>query len=429
MTGVIPPKQESYNVGTLPDWTLPSVEIDALAHSSYENKEIETKAVGIPQDLTKLHWSRPVNREYATPTDRPAAPDFPVGEARTSTDKQWVLPSATFTIRDDRNKSAYPPESQNTNNVPTELLLQPGRVRTDMKWSVGATTVVPPPRPPTLSYDMAVGIVLFNFTQSARVQSNYFTMRHHLDKLSLPVFTLELVLNGQQPQIPGAVVLQTSSWLFHKERLCRLLEARIPSKYNKLCFMDADIIFSDPSWYQKTSTKLNTHQIVQPFSTAKWYNYKGTGFELEKPGAAYAGPSDYSHPGFSWAFQRSWYKMYGFYDYAITGAGDSLSVAAWYRHMLGWEICTLSTYQDHLARMSTSRHTVGYIDGIVHHLWHGTRENRHYISRHSILEKITNLKSILSINKDGVYELTDKTINEKMKAYFMSRDDDGDISQ
>jgi hypothetical protein len=395
------------------------------------------------QDLTSLRWSRPVNREYAAVSDTPVAPDFPVGEARITTDKQWILPAATFTVRDDRNKSAYPPElrtlprqpqQEPVVNVPAELQLQPGRVRTDVKWSLSGTAPLPPPAPapapppvpaPIPVYDMAIGIVLFNFTQSVRVRSNYFTMRRQLDKLSLPVFTLELVLEGQEPQLPGAFVVRTSSWLFHKERLCRILETKIPRNYTKICFMDADILFQDRMWYQKLSDKLNTHTIVQPFSHAKWYNPSGTKFEFQKPGAAYAGPSDYTHPGFAWGFQRSWYKTYGFYDYAISGAGDTLSVAAWFRNKLEWELCRINTYKEHLERMNKSVHKVGYIDGEVHHLWHGSRVNRQYISRHSILEGITDLRKILKTNKDGVYELTNRAVNQKMKEYFMSRDDDG----
>jgi hypothetical protein len=275
---------------------------------------------------------------------------------------------------------------------------------------------------------MAIGIVLFNFTQSSRVYSNYFNMRRDLDKLSLPVFVLELVLDGQEPRIPGAFIARTSSWMFHKERLCRVLETRIPSNYTKICFLDADILFSNPRWYRNTSDKLDTHTIVQPFSYVKWYNYNGTGFEDEKPGTVYAGPSDHSHPGFAWAFQRSWYRTYGFYDYSITGGGDTLSVASWFHRALGWDICRFKLYQEYFERLNASIHTIGCIDGDVYHLWHGSRENRQYMSRHEILSGIDDPRRILQVNADGVYELTDRTINEKMKEYFVSRDEDGKIS-
>jgi hypothetical protein len=327
-------------------------------------------------------------------------PELRVAIARTKTDREWNIPLITFNVR---NEPSFSGEETLTD--------------------VPAPPADPPPAPPV--YDMAIGIVLFNFTQSVRVYSNYFTMRRKLDKMSLPVFVIELVLEDQKPQLPSAFVVRTNSWMFHKERLCRILETKIPCEFTKICFVDADILFSDPSWYQKVSAKLDTYEIVQPFSHAKWYNPSGTSFEFQKPGAAYAGPSDYTHPGFAWGFQRSWYKNYGFYDYAISGAGDTLSVAAWFRNKLEWELCRINTYQEHLERMNESVHKVGYINGEVHHLWHGTRANRQYISRHSILNGITDIRSIVTTNNDEVYELTNHDVNQKLKEYFISRDDDG----
>jgi hypothetical protein len=35
------------------------------------------------------------------------------------------------------------------------------------------------------------------------------------------------------------------------------------------------------------------------------------------------------HPGFAWAFRRKWFRKVGFFEYGITGSGDTLSAAAW----------------------------------------------------------------------------------------------------
>jgi hypothetical protein len=58
-------------------------------------------------------------------------------------------------------------------------------------------------------------------------------------------------------------------------------------------------------------------------------------------------------------------------------------------------------------------------------LWHGTAKNRKYVDRHRILDGIRDVRSILEANKDGVWELTDKSIDAKMREYFDSREDDG----
>jgi hypothetical protein len=63
--------------------------------------------------------------------------------------------------------------------------------------------------------------------------------------------------------------------------------------------------------------------------------------------------------------------------------------------------------------------------GTVYHLWHGTAKNRKYVDRHRILDGVRDVRSILEPNKDGVWELTDKVVEAKMREYFDSREDDG----
>jgi len=327
--------------------------------------------------------------------------------------------------------------------VPTALLPQECRTRTDMHLSLLAprprlAPATPTPRLPLAppaeqklhflrsgipTNDMAIGIVLFNFTRSERVHTNYLTMRKKLNKF--PVFTLELVLNGQEPRIPDAIVVRTSSWMFHKERLCRILETHIPADYTKICFVDADILFGDPFWYSNVSLKLNAYHAVQPFEEAIWLepdNHRITN-RLESSGKH--GATEPFHPGFAWAFQRNWYCKYGYYDYAITGGGDAVSVAAWFRIQLTREICEFPTYKDFFERVGSVRHRVSYVPGKVFHLWHGFPQNRQYRSRHTILRDVKDVRDIVRQNSDGVYELTDARIGTELRTYFENRDDDG----
>jgi hypothetical protein len=47
------------------------------------------------------------------------------------------------------------------------------------------------------------------------------------------------------------------------------------------------------------------------------------------------------------------------------------------------------------------------------------------VDRHRILDGVRDVRSILETNKDGVLELTDRSVDTKMREYFASREDDG----
>ena len=43
----------------------------------------------------------------------------------------------------------------------------------------------------------------------------------------------------------------------------------IPETYTKIAFIDPDIIFAEPDWYNMLSELLNTHDVVQCFDTIR----------------------------------------------------------------------------------------------------------------------------------------------------------------
>jgi len=57
-------------------------------------------------------------------------------------------------------------------------------------------------------------------------------------------------------------------------------------------------------------------------------------------------------------------------------------------------------------------------------MFHGTSKNRQYVSRHLLLEKYSKIEDSIEKNKYGVFELVDKSLNEKLLEYFNTRMDD-----
>ena len=279
------------------------------------------------------------------------------------------------------------------------------------------------------SRDMAIGLVFFNPAGSKRMVMNYLYVWNLLKTKGFPVYTMELVFGDEEPEIKKAIHVRGNSYMFHKERLCRLLEEHIPKKYKKILFMDADIVFGGSEWYEETSKLLDTHDVVQPFTRAHWLDLTYTTTELTRETALHMkGPMwDFKyHPGFAWAFRRDWYNEVGFFDWAVTGSGDTLSSAKWLNKAFPEKFKSLpsamkrayATYRKLESPSITCR------EGDVFHLYHGSRKNRQYSERHHLLDVSTDIQDMIKINSDGVYEWKDPKWNLVMYDYFKNREDD-----
>jgi hypothetical protein len=261
------------------------------------------------------------------------------------------------------------------------------------------------------SKDMAICLVIFNPAKTKKIIANYFAIMKELK--DYPTFTLELVYEGRTPEIPEAFHITGNSILFGKENLCRILETKIPSKYKKLAFIDADIIFSDSSWYSKTSKLLDTHDVVQLFEECHWLDSTNKNITLTRKSVLFMKETEYTstyHPGFAWAMRRDWYNKVGFFDYAISGSGDTLTSAAWLDkpfvktfkslpHPLVYEYCKFN---------SKPKPRITYLENIsVKHLYHGSKENRKYVDRHQMLNVKEDIKQLIMKNKEGLFEWID----------------------
>ncbi len=69
---------------------------------------------------------------------------------------------------------------------------------------------------------------------------------------------------------PGDNVLQLrgTGVMWQKERLLNIAAARLPASARKIGWFDADIIFKEPDWLERTSRALDRYVVVQPFSHA-----------------------------------------------------------------------------------------------------------------------------------------------------------------
>lgn len=129
------------------------------------------------------------------------------------------------------------------------------------------------------------------------------------------------------------IQVQTTHELWHKENLINIGMSRLPSDWQYVAWVDADVTLSRPDWALETVHQLQHFPIVQMFSQVQDMAPDYTSIST-RPSFAYGyvhglplGPGGYYskswHPGFAWAARRDWINdVGGLIDTAILGAGD-----------------------------------------------------------------------------------------------------------
>jgi hypothetical protein len=286
--------------------------------------------------------------------------------------------------------------------------------------------------------DMAILLVIFNPSMSKRIIMNYLYTVEQFYLQGLPTYTLELVYEGRKPELaasPSVFHVKTNSYMFHKENMIRVLEKKIPQKYQKLLFVDADIVWKQSYWYDQISRTLDYYDVVQPFETGHWLDLTYRKKEISRDTVLFMWKDKWDHtlhPGFAWAMRRDWYKANGFFDYALSGSGDTLSTAHWLNKKFpkGFKSLPLSLKHVYVEFCAKPRPQIGYCKGLeVFHLYHGGRANRQYVDRHKMLDVEQDIMELTCINRDGLIEWKDPDYwNPQFLKYFKSRDDD-DLSE
>lgn len=281
--------------------------------------------------------------------------------------------------------------------------------------------------------DLAVCLVYFNCIKSKRLLMNYLYVVEKFKIAGIPLFTIEMYEDS--PEIADAIHVKTDFILFQKERLCHLLEKRIPESFTKLLFIDSDLVFQNLNWYNELSQKLNSFNIVQPFEKGVWLDITYTKIvKVRTPIVFYqklgyrqadGGIGGY-HPGFAWAFQRDWFRKVGFFQYSILGCGDTHSSTA-FTNYIHWTCpdYTARAFEAYKKLIEENKPSVCYLKGNIYHLWHGDQKNRQYSDRREIFNDVEDIRDIIKVDKNGLFALKNDSLKKKIRAYFTNRFDDG----
>jgi hypothetical protein len=293
---------------------------------------------------------------------------------------------------------------------------------------------------------ICVGMCYFSPAGYKKPLTNLNIIIEQFQKYNIPYYIIELLYPDQKQVIPDSFVVKASSILFSKENLWNILEKKIPDKYDKIIFMDSDVLFNDPDWFNKSYELLQHNDLIQPMEVSykdihHIYDQIEIDFNNLKPPKTKISIAKalinnnyidltYHHTGFGLGIDRNFFhKIKGFFEYCITGTGD---LAFWASFLPNYQIDSphlhnnvlnkYLNYKNNIYQYYIYPKRISYVEQCVAlHLYHGQRNNRQYNTRHKYLP----ISCDYYHNEYGVLELTNIISNNHcLIDYWITRKED-----
>jgi hypothetical protein len=255
-----------------------------------------------------------------------------------------------------------------------------------------------------VSSDFCVITSYFNPARYKTKRRNFDAFMDGMAKVGADVRVVELAFGDDDFELDAAdniLQFRGTDIMWQKERLLNVAVSRLPESCTKLGWFDADLIFKEPDWLERTSDALEEFMVVQPFSHAVRLNRDneddGSGLLYESFASQFVRDPRpartalfnlHGHTGFAWAARRQFVTEVGFYDACLTGSGDHLMAHAFAAavarspcmpHMIG----PSPAYGQHFVRWAVKARDfvggkLGVVPGRILHLWHGDLGDRRY---------------------------------------------------
>lgn len=239
---------------------------------------------------------------------------------------------------------------------------------------------------------------------------------------------LVLFLNSMESQGVEVVVMRSHSTepLWQKERLLNQGFFSLPSCYEYVAWVDADIIFDDPAWALKACELLKQYPLIQLYDKVQCLGPEGgiIGESLGHVCSRLMGEENWCH-GFAFAARRSAIKD-GLYDKCIVGGGDTCLMAEAFGDrgpvydQMGPEM--LRDYEPWARNFRRRVRPVHYLPGTIRHLYHGPMSMRAYKARYRILRESNFDPAVdLAVGDDGLWVLKREELRLPLTKYFSWR--------
>jgi len=290
--------------------------------------------------------------------------------------------------------------------------------------------------------------------------ANYRTFRKFL---AAPLLAVELSFTGSFELQPGdadiLVQLTGGDVLWQKERLLNVGLRHLPPDCDAVAWLDCDVVFWNDQWSRQARDALNRFSLVQLFSErcnlARDARRDSSGWspvesrrraigqaiaagQLKPDDLRVAGASvvfGAPTPGLAWAARRTLLDKHGLYDRRIVGAGDRAMICAAVGrpdYCVTAQAMTGRAAEHYLAWAEPFSADVGgrisYVEGLVFHLWHGSREDRRHGQRERDLAALGfDPLTDIAVSDTGCWRWNSNKpeLHEYVRNYFASRNEDG----
>lgn len=300
-----------------------------------------------------------------------------------------------------------------------------------------------------LNNSLAVTCCYFNPCGYKKKHSNFIKFYKSLSKQVSRIQVVELVYGKSQPELPkevNAMIVRSEGVLWHKENLLNLgIDILLCEGYKYIAWLDADVLFLDPSWAFDASICLENYNLCQLFASSESFNHGGEKFYRSgcvrywlESGNILPIEESYSM-GYGWAARSDVLSECGLYENSIMGGGDSLMWLASFSeshniHKLMqnhpiYKFDLLEYYLDFIkwsevwGKLISSNISCTFNPIIS--LSHGNFKNRRYAERYKpLLELNYNPTLDLYHNDLGVLQSQNRKMYETTLSYLHSRNED-----
>ncbi len=262
------------------------------------------------------------------------------------------------------------------------------------------------------------------------------------------LITIECAFNNDEFELENSIKLRSASVLWQKERMLNYALALLPEECEYIAWIDGDVIFGDDTWIDQAIEKFengtdiiqlfdivehlppNETQIGQSIMTEKSFVWQAKTYpnflELRNKCKLL-----YATTGFAYCGRKKLFTKNGFYDKHVLGANDNIiidcclnSFGLHHYYKAGQGTLLLEDMMQWAKEFGNP--IADYLPITIHHLFHGKKQNRGYLTREDILKKHNFNPKIDIILKNNLYEWNcdNEELKEAVKNYFASRLED-----
>jgi hypothetical protein len=254
---------------------------------------------------------------------------------------------------------------------------------------------------------------------------------------------------------PNHIQLRTYDEVWIKENMINIGVSRLPSTWQYLAWIDADIQFMRDDWASETVEQLQTYDVVQMFQTAIDLGPNGEALQVHQgfvseyikngcnppvgPGhyGAYAPKKNFWHPGYGWGCTREAFDaLGGLIDFCILGSGDhsmAMGLIGKIERSVPSDINPKFLNELEIWQERAEQHikrNIGYVNGTILHDFHGKKKDRRYVERWDIIrDNYFDPDDDLKRDWQGLLQLEvlsprQRRLRDQIRLYFRQRNED-----